>query len=213
MPVRCSLVILFTLLLMFSSSLALVSTAEASRTKAKASAGKKRKKVSLLTVSRSPLQLDEHYLRSEFDAEDNSVLQRAVTLLGARYRFGGESDSGIDCSAFVRKVYGFLNESLPRTAREQYAMGKEVPPEELQKGDLLFFHTYARFPSHVGIYVGDDLMIHASSRGGRVTISRFDTPYFRSRFIGARRIPSEGGVLSEIVGDGETKTKTAGALL
>jgi cell wall-associated NlpC family hydrolase len=79
-----------------------------------------------------------------------------------------------------------------------------VPLEELQEGDLLFFHTYASFPSHVGIYIGDNLMIHASSVGGRVIISRMDTPYFTSRFLGARRIPADGeGSLWELAGGEE----------
>lgn len=67
-------------------------------------------------------------------------------------------------------------------------MGNPVATGDLQKGDLLFFHTYARFPSHVGIYLGNNKMIHASSRDRRVVISSIDTPYYRARFIGAKRI-------------------------
>jgi hypothetical protein len=59
---------------------------------------------------------------------------------------------------------------------------------DLQKGDLVFFQTYAQFPSHVGIYLGNRKMIHASSRDRRVVISSMDTPYYTSRFLGARRI-------------------------
>jgi hypothetical protein len=59
---------------------------------------------------------------------------------------------------------------------------------DLQKGDLVFFQTYANFPSHVGIYLGNRKMIHASSRDRRVVISTMDTPYYTSRFLGARRI-------------------------
>jgi hypothetical protein len=59
---------------------------------------------------------------------------------------------------------------------------------DLQKGDLVFFQTYARFPSHVGIYLGNRKMIHASSRDRRVVISSMDTPYYISRFLGARRV-------------------------
>jgi cell wall-associated NlpC family hydrolase len=137
------------------------------------------------------LRLEEEYVLWELDPQENAVLQKAYGLLGTRYRFGGSSYDGIDCSAFVKKVYASLNLQLPRTAREQYALGKEVPSGELQKGDLLFYRTYAGFPSHVGIYVGKDLMIHASSEGGRVIISKVNTPYFLSRFVGARRIPSD----------------------
>jgi hypothetical protein len=58
----------------------------------------------------------------------------------------------------------------------------------MQKGDLLFFRTYAKYPSHVGIYLGDGKMIHASSRSHRVVVTSIDHPYYRQRFIGAKRI-------------------------
>jgi cell wall-associated NlpC family hydrolase len=151
-----------------------------------------------------PVQLEEEYLVSELEPQDNAVLQKAFGLLGIKYRFGGTNYTGIDCSAFVKRVFAALSLSLPRTAREQYAVGKEVPAGELQKGDLLFYHTYAGFPSHVGIYIGNDLMIHASSEGGTVMVSRIDTPYFLSRFIGARRVSSDGGgFLHELAGEKE----------
>jgi peptidoglycan DL-endopeptidase LytE len=112
----------------------------------------------------------------------------AYGLLGTRYRFGGSSRSGIDCSSFVQQVFRKLEVLLPRTAREQFEIGNEVSPGDLQKGDLIFFRTYAHFPSHVGIYLGDHLMIHASSGDGRVVISAMNTPYYLARFIGAKRM-------------------------
>jgi LysM repeat protein len=113
---------------------------------------------------------------------------KAYGFLGIRYRFGGSSRSGIDCSSFVQQVFREMEVSLPRTAREQFEIGKQVAPGDLQKGDLVFFRTYASYPSHVGIYLGDSKMIHASSRDRRVVISTMDTPYYRSRFLGAKRI-------------------------
>jgi cell wall-associated NlpC family hydrolase len=112
----------------------------------------------------------------------------AYGFLGTRYRFGGSSRSGIDCSSFVQQVFRELEVSLPRTAREQFGMGAEVAPGDLQKGDLIFFRTYASYPSHVGIYLGNNKMIHASSRDRRVVVSPINTYYYRSRFIGAKRI-------------------------
>lgn len=113
---------------------------------------------------------------------------KAYGFLGIRYRFGGSSARGIDCSSFVQQVFREMEVSLPRTAREQFEIGNEVAPGDLQKGDLVFFHTYAHYPSHVGIYLGNNKMIHASSRDRRVVISTMDTPYYRSRFLGAKRI-------------------------
>jgi LysM repeat protein len=112
----------------------------------------------------------------------------AYGFLGTRYRFGGSSRRGIDCSSFVQQVFRELEVSLPRTAREQFEIGNEVVTTDLQKGDLVFFRTYAPYPSHVGIYLGNSKMIHASSRDRRVVISTINTPYYRARFIGAKRI-------------------------
>jgi len=113
---------------------------------------------------------------------------KAYGFLGTRYRFGGSSTRGIDCSSFVQHVFREMDVSLPRTAREQFEIGNEVSPGDLQKGDLVFFRTYAHYPSHVGIYLGGSKMIHASSRDRRVVISTMNTPYYRARFLGAKRI-------------------------
>lgn len=121
--------------------------------------------------------------------EATSLLKkRAYSFLGTRYRFGGTTRSGIDCSSFVQQVFRGMNVDLPRTAREQFSVGDKVSPGDLQKGDLVFFQTYARFASHVGIYLGENKMIHASSRDRRVVISKINTPYYLSRFLGAKRI-------------------------
>jgi peptidoglycan DL-endopeptidase LytE len=125
----------------------------------------------------------------ELKADNVKMLKsKAYSFLGTRYRFGGTSRSGIDCSSFVQHVFREMSVSLPRTAREQFEVGNYVPPSDLQKGDLIFFRTYASFPSHVGIYLGNNRMIHASSRDRRVVISPLNTPYYRARFIGAKRI-------------------------
>ncbi|MBI5188083.1 MAG: LysM peptidoglycan-binding domain-containing protein [Nitrospirae bacterium] len=112
----------------------------------------------------------------------------AKKLLNIPYRFGGSSLMGIDCSAYVQKVYGFLGIDLPRSAREQFHVGETVEKDDLSIGDLVFFRTYASFPSHVGIYLGNNLFIHASSKNRRVTIDSLKTPYYFKRFIGAKRL-------------------------
>lgn len=117
-----------------------------------------------------------------------SLQKSAFSFLGARYRFGGNSRTALDCSSFTQQVFREQNVSLPRTAREQFRVGNEVPVGDLRKGDLVFFRTYAPFPSHVGIYLGNRKMIHASSGDRHVVISSMDTPYYLSRYIGARRI-------------------------
>lgn len=118
----------------------------------------------------------------------SSLKKSAYSFLGARYRFGGTSRSALDCSSFTQQVFREQSVKLPRTAREQFYVGTEVARGDLKKGDLVFFQTYANFPSHVGIYLGNRKMIHASSREHRVVISTMDTSYYLSRYLGARRM-------------------------
>ena len=122
------------------------------------------------------------------NAGANKIKKIAYSFLGAHYRFGGSSRTALDCSSFTQQVFREQKVSLPRTAREQFHVGNEVRQGDLQKGDLVFFQTYAPFPSHVGIYLGNRKMIHASSRDRRVVVSTMDTPYYTSRYLGARRI-------------------------
>ncbi|MEW6584745.1 MAG: LysM peptidoglycan-binding domain-containing protein [Nitrospirota bacterium] len=118
----------------------------------------------------------------------DSLVLFAKKLLDIPYRFGGNSILGIDCSAYVQRVYGLIGVSLPRSAREQFTEGNPVDRSELSIGDLVFFRTYASFPSHVGIYLGNNLFIHASSRSKKVTIDSLETPYYLKRYIGAKRV-------------------------
>lgn len=112
----------------------------------------------------------------------------AKSMLNIPYRFGGTSFYGIDCSGFVQKVFNFIGVKLPRTARQQFNEGTPVKLSDLAVGDLLFFRTYGSFPSHVGIYIGENLFIHASPGGHRVKIASLATPYFLRRLIGAKRL-------------------------
>jgi len=121
-------------------------------------------------------------------ALSHKVINLARTMLNVPYRFGGSTLRGIDCSAYVQRVFGMMDVALPRTAREQYSVGARVGRDDLQIGDLIFFRTYASFPSHVGIYLGENLFIHASSMVRKVAIDTIDLPYYRKRFIGARRM-------------------------
>jgi len=131
-------------------------------------------------------------IKASEDLSKMSITERlllfAKKMLHLPYRFGGNSFSGLDCSFFVKKVYSMVGIDLPRSAREQFTVGVPVKKDELQPGDLVFFRTYAKFPSHVGIYLGDNLFIHASTRSKKVTIDSLETPYYLSRYIGAKRI-------------------------
>ncbi len=130
------------------------------------------------------------------------IISIAKRFLGAPYKFGGNSlIRGLDCSAFVNKVFSFFNVDLPRTAREMYKIGRDVAKGELSAGDLVFFRTYASYPSHVGIYIGDSEFIHASSAAKRVRIDNMNQSYYRKRYIGAKRIVSAGIFYEELSKD------------
>jgi len=117
-------------------------------------------------------------------------LKEIIDYLNTPYRYGGESKSGIDCSAFTQKVYqNSLSVNIPRTAREQYRKFEIFREKsELKFGDLIYFNTSKKyFPGHVGIYLDDNLFAHASSSNG-VIVSSLDNIYFSSRFVGANRV-------------------------
>jgi len=116
------------------------------------------------------------------------LLRVAQRMLAVPYRFGGTTLWGLDCSGFVQKTFAFLNLDLPRSAREQFREGAKVEKADLSPGDLVFFRTYAKYPSHVGIYLGDNRFVHASSREKKVTVESLDTPYYVKRYIGAKRL-------------------------
>lgn len=117
------------------------------------------------------------------------VLMEIIKYLNTPYKFGGNSKKGIDCSAFTQTVYAnTLAHSLLRSAREQYTQGTVISGrDELEFGDLVFFNTRKRVrPGHVGIYIGDNLFAHASSKHG-VIVSSLDHEYYSKRYMGGRR--------------------------
>lgn len=121
----------------------------------------------------------------------NRIIEIAKNMIGIPYRFGGTTLRGIDCSGYVQRVFGLIDIAVPRTAREQFVIGARIARDQLAAGDLVFFQTYASFPSHVGIYLGEELFIHASSISHRVTIDNLEEPFYRKRFIGGRRVIDE----------------------
>ncbi len=116
-----------------------------------------------------------------------SLLQFIEEWYGTRYRYGGSTRNGIDCSGFTcnlaNSVYG---KTLPRTSREQFERSQKIPVEYLQQGDLVFFNTSGGV-SHVGVYLTNNKFVHASTSSG-VVISDLNEDYYRRRFIGAGRL-------------------------
>ena len=111
----------------------------------------------------------------------------ATGFIGAPYRFGGSSLKGIDCSSFVQKIYRIFDITLPRNAAQQSKVGIGISRENLTQGDLVFFHTN-RSLGHVGIYIGNNEFVHASSKSKGVRIDSLDTPYYQKIFQRAVRV-------------------------
>ncbi|MGC8809676.1 MAG: NlpC/P60 family protein [bacterium] len=125
--------------------------------------------------------------------KDRELLVRvAKSFLGLRYTRGGTSINGMDCSAFVQRVFKVFGIELPRTTREQYQVGYAIPRNSLRRGDLVFFKRgSSRQPAHVGIYIGNNQFIHTSLKKGRVEVDNLENGYFSSLFLGARRIEED----------------------
>lgn len=106
---------------------------------------------------------------------------------GVRYRLGGSSRDGIDCSGFVQRTFREqFGLELPRSSYEQQGSGTSIARSQLRIGDLVLFRAGST-GRHVGIYIGNNQFVHASTRSG-ITISSMDDPYWKKRYDNARRV-------------------------
>jgi lipoprotein Spr len=105
---------------------------------------------------------------------------------GTKYRLGGNSRKGIDCSAFTQRIFKEkFDTNIPRTTRTQVKVGKEIKKSELTLGDLVFFKT-GRLDRHVGVYMGDGNFMHASIKG--VKFTKLNKPFYKKAYWTSRRI-------------------------
>ena len=133
----------------------------------------------------------ERELKERRRASPHRLTRVVEGYLGVPYKWGGTTRAGMDCSAFARAIfrqtYGI---ELPRTSKQMYRVGRTiVRRQDLKPGDLVFFRNTYSGPgvSHVGVYLGKKRFAHVGvSTGG--TITSLDHPYFRLRYVGARRV-------------------------
>ena len=121
----------------------------------------------------------------------------AKNFLGKRYVWGATGPKTFDCSGFTQKIYRLAaGINLPRVSREQAKVGTYVVYEKLQRGDMVFFDTNRKETgrvNHVGIYLGDNKFIHASSGNKKVVITNFnEKKFYKNRFLWGRRIIENG---------------------
>lgn len=155
------------------------------------SAGKKE----LVTVSNVAIEAADKLqfkyallLDTEVEAVQNvSLLKLIDEWFGTRYKLGGSTKAGIDCSALMQVLFtAIYGVALPRTTKEQYKFSRKISRTELKEGDLIFFNTTGGI-SHVGMYLQNNKFVHASTSGG-VTISDLFEDYWTKRFVGVGRV-------------------------
>ena len=121
----------------------------------------------------------------------SQLVHEALELRGTPYRNGGSDPDGFDCSGFTQWVFSRVGLRLPRETREQFQTGTSVPTGTQQAGDLIFFTTTTRGPSHVGIALGDDTFVHAPSSRGVVRVESLSVAYWSKRVVGIRRMTAD----------------------
>jgi cell wall-associated NlpC family hydrolase len=111
----------------------------------------------------------------------------AVSMIGRPYKYRGDSPAGFDCSGLVRYSYLSVGRDVPHGTKELKNITSAVGPDGMRKGDLLFFNERGKRYSHVGIYLENDLFVHAPGRGGKVRKDSLQDAHWKNSFLEARR--------------------------
>ena len=109
-------------------------------------------------------------------------------FLGTKYKYGGTTAAGFDCSGYVSHIYKQFGVNLPRSSSDMFGQGQSVAKGDLQVGDLVFFKTTAAKVGHVGIYIGNGEFVHSSTSKGVIVTNLNDPYYWGKRYVGAKRV-------------------------
>lgn len=121
-------------------------------------------------------------------APGSRAADKALTMVGKPYRYGGNTPDGFDCSGLVQYSYGRVGIMLPHGTKSLLHMSHTISRRNLQRGDLVFFTQQGKKFSHVALYIGGDQFVHAPSSGKYVYVSDINDPYWRRHFAAARRL-------------------------
>ena len=129
---------------------------------------------SIFLMVLSPLYADNQTRQYTYNRQYMPILIESIakSKLGKKYKWGGNGPYQYDCSGFTKEVFAKTGIKIPRVSRDQAKVGKKIRKNQLQKGDLVFFHSKkSKVVDHVGIYLGNGKFIHASRFHKRIVIS------------------------------------------
>ena len=172
---------------LFLCLLILFSSCQSTSRFASASSKDQPEKIGINSSLSKSKRSNKNYDDSELNLIQSKIISTSFNYIGTPYCYGGNSEGDcFDCSGFVQTVFTTIGISLPRTSSEQYQTGKEISLGEAIAGDLIFFQDNRRI-NHVGIYLGNNEMIHASTSKGVIRQNLNDN-YFQSHLAGLRRV-------------------------
>ncbi len=120
-----------------------------------------------------------------YRGDRKEIVRTAKRYLGVKYRYGGTTPGGFDCSGYVMYVYRRNGIQMPRSLVKQYHWGRRISLKRARPGDLVFFNINGRRISHVGLYMGNRMFIHAPRTGKRISFADMSKRYWQKRYAGA----------------------------
>lgn len=142
----------------------------------------------LVSLNKDSIQASRSSFNRRNVTNISKVIEYAYNAIGKPYVYGDTGKKGYDCSGLTYSAFLEIGIKLPRSSSTQASTGVPIKKEDLITGDLLFFNTSGKGISHVGLYIGEGKMIHASTGSKKVKIEEIDSTYYKKRYVSARRV-------------------------